>query len=27
MTDEQLASLNSLNQQFLGQQQQIGNTL
>jgi len=27
LTDEQLASLNSLNQQFLGQQQQIGNTL
>src|SRR6266699_6618329 len=27
LTDQQLASLNSLNQQFLGQQQQIGNTL
>jgi hypothetical protein len=27
LTDEQLASLNSLNHQFLGQQQQIGNTL
>jgi hypothetical protein len=27
LTDEQLASLNSLNQQFQGQQQQIGNTL
>jgi hypothetical protein len=27
LTDQQLASLNSLNQQFLGQQQQVGNTL
>jgi hypothetical protein len=27
LTDEQLASLNSLNQQFLSQQQQVGNTL
>jgi hypothetical protein len=27
LTDQQLASLNSLNQQYLGQQQQIGNTL
>src|SRR5258707_1892227 len=27
LTDQHLASLNSLNQQFLGQQQQIGNTL
>jgi hypothetical protein len=27
LTDEQLASLNSLNQQFLGQQQQVGNLL
>jgi len=27
LTDQQLASLNSLNQQFLGQQQQIGNLL
>jgi hypothetical protein len=27
LTDQQLASLNSLNQQFLGQQQQIGSTL
>lgn len=27
LTDKQLASLNSLNQQFLGQQQQIGNLL
>jgi hypothetical protein len=27
LTDQQLSSLNSLNQQFLGQQQQIGNTL
>jgi hypothetical protein len=27
LTDQQLASLNSLNQQFLGQQQQVGNLL
>ena len=27
MTDQQLASINALNQQFLGQQQQLGNTL
>ena len=27
LTDEQLAGLNSLNQQFLSQQQQVGNTL
>ena len=27
MTDQQLASLNSLNQQFAGQQQQLGNSL
>jgi hypothetical protein len=27
LTDQQLASLNSLNQQFLSQQQQVGNTL
>ena len=27
LTDQQLASLNSLNQQFLGQQQQVGSTL
>jgi len=27
MTDEQLASINALNQQFLGQQQQAGNNL
>jgi len=27
LTDQQLASLNALNQQFLGQQQQIGNLL
>ena len=27
LTDQQLASLNSMNQQFLGQQQQIGNLL
>lgn len=27
LTDQQLASLNSINQQFLGQQQQIGNLL
>ena len=27
LTDQQLASLNSLNQQFLNQQQQVGNTL
>ena len=27
LTDQQLANLNSLNQQFLGQQQQIGNLL
>jgi hypothetical protein len=27
LTDEQLATLNSLNQQFLGQQQQVGNLL
>lgn len=27
LTDQELASLNSLNQQFLGQQQQIGNLL
>jgi len=27
LTDQQLASLNALNQQYLGQQQQIGNTL
>jgi hypothetical protein len=27
MTDQQLGSINALNQQFLGQQQQLGNTL
>ncbi len=27
LTDQQLASVNALNQQFLGQQQQVGNTL
>ena len=27
LTDQQLANINSLNQQFLGQQQQVGNTL
>jgi len=27
LTDQQLASLNAMNQQFLGQQQQVGNTL
>jgi hypothetical protein len=27
MTDQQLASINALNQQFLGQQQQVGNLL
>jgi len=27
LTDQQLASINSLNQQFLGQQQQVGNQL
>jgi hypothetical protein len=27
LTDQQLASLNSMNQQFLGQQQQVGNLL
>ncbi|MBS1842462.1 MAG: hypothetical protein JSS69_08340 [Acidobacteria bacterium] len=27
LTDQQLANINALNQQFLGQQQQIGNTL